>query len=360
MKLGIIGLPQSGKTTLFNALTRGDQPTTTGGGRFEVRTAIVEVPDSRFDRLVTLFNPRKTTRARVTYADINGLEHQDSNGRNKNGLGGPLLNQLGQMEGFLHVVRVFADANVAHPLGSVDPERDISVMDAELLLNDLIIVERRLERLAEDRKRGGLKDRAQNEREAALLERLHSALVAEQPLRDLDLTIEEEKIISGFSLLTRKPVMILLNLGDDQTPPAIQYPHRRSRVTALKGKLEMELSQLPPEDAEVFMAEYGIEKLGLSRVIEFSYELLDRQSFFTVGEDEVRAWAIRCGATAYEAAGAIHTDLQKGFIRAEVIDQAELLTLGGLSEARMKGKLRLEGKEYLVQDGEIVHIRFNI
>ncbi|HSO26463.1 MAG TPA: DUF933 domain-containing protein, partial [Anaerolineales bacterium] len=307
-----------------------------------------------------LFNPRKQTRARVTYADINGLEGQEAGEKGKNGFSGPLLNQLGQMDGFVQVVRVFDDPNAPHSLGEVDPARDVAIMDAELLLNDLLITERRIERLAEERKKGGVKDRTLLERESALLERVHAALAEEIPLRNLALSAEEEKLISGFSLLTRKPMLILFNLGDEQNPPDFVYPHQHSDVAALKGKLEMELAQLPPEDAEIFMAEYGIKKLGMSRVIERSYKLLGRQSFFTVGEDEVRAWTIRCGATAYEAAGAIHSDLQKGFIRAETIDQALLLELGGLSEARAKGQLRLEGKDYLVQDGEIVHIRFNV
>lgn len=354
MRLGIIGLPQSGKTTIFNALTRGDQPVTMSGGRFEVHTAVVDVPDERVDRLSAMFKPERTIYAKVTYADIAGLEGSKSN------LSGPLLNQLTQMDGFVHVVRCFENANVPHPSGSVDPERDIAAMDAELLLNDLIAVERKQERLQEERKKGGGRDKAVIEREIALFDRLHAALTDEKPLRDVEISVEEEKALSGFGFLTRKPVLVLLNLGDGQETPPIAYPHEHSFIAALQGKLEMELAQLSPEEAEMFKDEYGIQELGLHRVIALSYDLLGLQSFFTVGEDEVRAWTVRRGAPAVEAAGVIHTDLQKGFIRAEVAPYADLIALGGMTEARSKGKLRLEGKEYIVKDGDIVHIRFNL
>ncbi len=356
MRLGIIGLPQSGKTTVFNALTRGDQPTTMSGGRFEVHTGVVDVHDTRVDRLSEMFRPQKTIYAKVTYADIAGLD----GAADKSGISGPLLNQLTQMEGFVHVVRCFENASVSHPSGSVDPLRDIINMDNELLLNDLITVERKQERLVEERKKGGGRDRAVIEREISLFEKLHAALVIEKPLREVDLTPEEEKVLSGFGFLTRKPALILLNLSEGQVPPAIDYPHSHTVVTSLQGKLEMELAQLPEDEAEMFMTEYGIQELGLQRVIGLSYDLLGLQSFFTVGEDEVRAWTIKRGTPAVEAAGVIHTDLQKGFIRAEVVRYDDLVSLGGLAEARQKGKLRLEGKEYIVQDGEIMHIRFNL
>jgi len=356
LRLGIIGLPQSGKTTVFNALTRGDQPVTVSGGRFDVRTAVVDVPDERLDRLVELFNPRKITRAKVTYADIAGLEGGASGG----GFSGSLLNQLSQMDGFLEVVRCFEDPNVPHPAGSVDPCRDIAAIDTELLLQDMITVERKLERLASERTRGGGREKALVEREAAVFEKLHAALSSEQPLRAVELSPEEEKLLSGYGFLTRKPILILLNLSEGQTPPDVTCPYQHCSVALLQGRLEMEIVQLPPEEASVFMLEYGIQEPGLNKVIRLSYDLLGLMSFFTVGEDEVRAWTVQRGASAYEAAGAIHTDLQRGFIRAEVIPYAELLALGGLSEARSKGKLRLEGKEYVVQDGEIVHVRFNL
>lgn len=356
MRLGIIGLPQSGKTTIFNALTRGDQPVTMSGGRFEVHTAVVDVPDERVDRLSSLFNPKKTIYAKVTYADIAGLEGSAG----KSGISGQLLNQLSQMDGFVHVIRCFENPNAPHPAGSLDPQRDIASMDAELLINDLIAVERRLERLAEERKKGGGRDRALIEREIELFNRFQEHLAADLPLRDLAISPEDEKMISGFGFLSLKPALVLLNLSDDQTAPQLRYSHQHSAVTNLKGRLEMELAQLSDEDAQMFMSEYGIEELGLSKVIGLSYDLLGLQSFFTVGPDEVRAWTIRRGTPALEAAGVIHSDLQKGFIRAEVVHYQELLSLGGLNEARSKGKLRLEGKEYILRDGEIMHVRFNL
>jgi hypothetical protein len=352
MKLGIIGLPQSGKTTIFNALTRGDTPTTASAGRIEVHTAVVDVPDPRVDKLADMFKPRKTVYAKITYADIAGLE----GGAAKSGISGQLLNQLAQMDGFLHVVRCFESELVPHSAGSVDPARDVDTMLNELLLNDLIAVERKLERLADERRKGG-SDKTVVERQIALFERLQAALSANEPLRALEFTHDEEKELSSYGLLSRKPILTVFNLGEGQSAPSIELDHE---TVALQGKLEMEIAQLPPEDASVFMEEYGIEELSLSRMIGLSYNLLQLQSFFTVGDDEVRAWTLRRGATAHEAAGAVHTDLQKGFIRAEVIPVDELVELGGLSEAKAKGRLRLEGKEYPVQDGEIVHIRFNI
>jgi len=354
MKLGIIGLPQSGKTTVFNALTRGHQPLTTSGGRFDVHTGVVDVPDPRVGKLSEMFKPKKTTYAKVTYADIAGLEGSHT------AISGQLLNVLTQMEGLLHVVRCFENPNVPHPSGGVNPLRDIAAMDAELILNDMVAVERKLERLAEERKKGGGRERAVIERETSQFERFKDTLGRELPLRELELTAEEEKTMAGFGFLTRKPMMVLLNLGEGQPMPPVEYSYAHSTLATLQGKLEMELAQLSPEDAAMFMAEYGIEELGLERVIHLSYNLLGLISFFTVGPEEVHAWAVCRGATAYDAAGEVHTDLQKGFIRAEVIPFDELIALGGLSEARQKGRLRLEGKEYIVHDGEIVHIRFNI
>ncbi len=352
MKLGIIGFPQSGKTTLFNAVTRGNAPTIASAGRIEIHTAVVDVPDGRVDKLSAMFKPRKTIYAKVTYADIAGLD----SGVAKSGLAGPLLNQLTQMEGLIHVVRCFTDENVPVPSGSVDPARDIASMNGELLLNDLIAVERKLERLVEERKKGGT-DKVLNERQTMLFTRLHEVLSAEKPLRGVEISAEEEKFLSGFGLLTRKPMLVLLNLGEGQAAPVIQAG---APVIALQGKLEMEIAQLPPDDAAMFMTEFGISELGLNRMIRVSYDLLDQQSFFTVGEDEVRAWTTRRHATAVEAAGAVHTDLAHGFVRAEVVAYQDLIELGGMNEAKARGKLRLEGKEYVVKDGDIVHIRSSL
>jgi len=352
MKLGIIGLPQSGKTTIFNALTRGNTPTTASAGRFEVHTAVVDVPDVRVDKLSAMFKPKKTIYAKVTYADIAGLE----TGAAKTGISGQLLNQLAQMDGFILVVRAFADDNVPHPAGSVNAPRDVETMLSELLLNDLIAVERKLERLTEEQKKGGT-DKVLNERQSALFNRLHEALNSSTPLRKLEFNDEESRELASFGLLTRKPILTVFNLGEGQSAPTMQLDHPS---VALMGKLEMEIAQLSPDDAAVFMKEYGIEELSLSKMIKLSYDLLQLQSFFTVGEDEVRAWTTRRGASAVEASGEIHTDIQRGFVRAEVVACEDLLSLGGMGEAKTKGKLRLEGKEYIVKDGDIMHIRFNI
>jgi len=352
MKLGIIGLPQSGKTTIFNALTRGNTPTTASAGRIEVHQAVVDVPDPRVDVLSKMFNPKKTIYAKVTYADIAGLE----TGAAKSGISGQLLNQLNQMDALILIVRAFADDSVMHPNGSVDPKRDVNTMLSELLLGDLIAVERKLEKLTEERKKGGT-DKTLNARQTELFEKLNRTLSEERPLRTLEFTSEEQKELSSFGLLTRKPILTVFNLGEGQQAPDVKLDHPS---VALMGKLEMEIAQLGPEDAAVFMEEYGIKELSLNRMINLSYDLLQVQTFFTVGEDEVRAWTTRRGASAQESAGEIHTDLQRGFVRAEVVSYDDLTGLGGMNEAKAKGKLRLEGKEYSVKDGDIMHIRSSL
>jgi GTP-binding protein YchF len=323
-------------------------------GRMEVHTAVVDVPDERVDRLSAMFNPKKTIYAKVTYTDIAGLGSSADKGE----ISGQLLNQLAQMDGFIHVVRCFENPSVVHIHESVDPLRDIQLMDEEFLLNDQIMVERKMEKLGEEQKRFMGRDKAVVEREFTLFSKLQDALNTFTPLRDLELTDEEEKLTQGFGFLSRKPILILLNLGDGQDAPKVDYPHKNSKVVELQGRLEMDLAQLPEEDAGMFMEEYGIKELGLSRLISESYELLGLQSFFTVGEDEVRAWTVRRGAFAPEAAGVVHSDMEKGFIRAEVISYDDMIETGTLAEARNKGKLRLEGKTYMVQDGDILNIRF--
>jgi ribosome-binding ATPase len=358
MKLGIIGLPGAGKTTIFNALTRGDAPTGRNmGGRFDVLTAVVPVPDRRVDRLAELFSPRKVTYAQVFYTDIAGL--QKGMGEN-GGLAGPLLNHLAGLDGLVHVVRAFEDELVPHPDGAVDPLRDLAALDTELILNDLVIVEGKLERLAEGLRKGTLKNRGEALAERARFERLRAALNDEQPLRNLGLDDAEEKALRGYGLLTLKPVLVVFNIGDEQDEVACHYPHAQSAVASLRGRLEAELAQLPADEVTLFMEEYAVAELGLDRVIRYSYALLGLQSFFTVGEDEVRAWTVRRTATAVEAAATIHTDLARGFIRAEVVPYDELLQLGGMAGARAAGRLRLEGKQYQVQDGEIMHVKFNV
>jgi GTP-binding protein YchF len=355
MKLGIIGLPQSGKTTLFNALTRAMQPTGVTG-KLEVHTAVVDVPDVRVDKLSAMFKPKKTIYTKVTYVDIAGLDGSS----NKGGISGALLNQLTQLDGFIEVVRVFEDENVIHINETIDPIRDVHSMDSEFLLNDLISVERKLERLNEEVKRPMGRDKEVVERELVLFNRFHETLSKDIPLRDIEISEYEDKLLSGFGFLSRKPLLIVMNTAEGQSARELTYTHKQSKVVSLQGKLEMDIAQLSGEEAEMFLVEYGIEEPSLSRMIKLSYDLLGLQSFFTVGPDECRAWTVRRGALAPEAAGEIHSDLQKGFIRAEVISYGDLMTLGGMNEAKAKGRLRLEGKEYVVQDGDILNIRFNI
>jgi GTP-binding protein YchF len=352
MRLGIIGLPQTGKTTLFNALTRGSQPTGAASGKIEMHTAVVDVPDPRVDKLAEMFKPKKTIYAKVTYVDIAGLD-----GTNKGSISGALLNQLSQMDGFIHVVRAFTDENVPHVKETVDPLRDITDMDSELVLNDLIAVERKLEHLAEEKKKGAGRDKAVIERELVLFTRFHETLNNDTPLRDIEVSEEEMKLLSGFGFLSQKPMLIVLNLSEGQKVPEVPQLHKNTSLVALQGKLEADIAQLSPEEAQMFLAEYKIEEPSLNRMIRLSYDLLGLQSFFTAGEDECRAWTVHRGATAPEAAGEIHTDLQRGFIRAEVIAYTDLMALGGMVEAKAKGKLRVEGKEYIVQDGDILNIR---
>jgi len=357
MRLGIIGLPNSGKTTIFTALTRGNLPTGAAtSGQFEVNTAVVNVPDPRVDKLSEMYKPRKTTYTQVTYVDVGGLEK----GVGEGGLKGQFRNELAQVDGFVHVVRAFQDENVPHPYETVDPKRDIEILDGEFLLTDLVTVESRIEKLeAELRRKGRTAEKAVTD-EMEVMTRLKNQLEAEQPLRDLGLTEAEIKPLRGYGFLTLKPVLIVLNTDEKNPDITLDYPHEHSKVVALQGKIEAELAQLDPEDAQVFMEEYNIAELSAAKVIRLSYELMSIQSFFTVGEDEVRAWSVSVGATAPEAAGVIHSDLQKGFIRAEVMHYDDLIAAGSEAAMKQQGKLRLEGKDYIVKDGDIVHIRFNV
>jgi GTP-binding protein YchF len=358
MRLGIIGLPGCGKTTVFNALTKGDAPTGQSmGGRFDVLTAVVDVPDERVDVLTKMFKPKKMAYAKVTYTDIAGLQKGIGE---SGGISGPLLNHLATLDGFVHVVRAFEDDNIAHLENTIDAARDLFTLDMEFLFNDLVAVEGKLGRLREGLSKGAFKNKIEAETELALFERLHVVLEEERPLRELELTDEEHKALRGYSLLTLKPVLVVVNIGDTQEELTLDYPYRASLVTNLRGKLEMELAQLEGEDLEMFMEEYTVTELGLDRVISLSYELMSLQSFFTVGEDEVRAWTLNRGAVALDAAAAIHTDLAKGFIRAEIVGYDTLIELGGLPAARTAGKLRQEGKTYVMQDGDVVHVKFNL
>jgi len=363
MQIGIIGLPNSTKTTIFNALTRGQIETAAySSGKLEIHTARVDVPDPRVDILARMFNPRKTTRAYVQYNDIAGLQRGIGE---KGGLDGALLNQLVQSDALLHVVRAFEDENVPHIEETVDPQRDLAILDTELILSDLGVVERRLERLqtALAKRISTPAERDAQLKEQALLQRFKTHLENGQPLRDLDLSDDEARLVKNLALVTLKPQLIVLNTGDravDDARALVHYDHRKTMLATIQGKLEMEIAQMSPEDARAFLAEYGIAEPGLAKVIRLSYALLGLHSFFTVGEDEVRAWTIPVGATAVQAAAAIHTDLARGFIRAEVIAYDDLIAAGDLVAARQRGLLRLEGKEYVVQDGDVISIRFNV
>jgi ribosome-binding ATPase len=353
MRLGIIGLPNSGKTTIFNALTGSSRPTgAVSTGQMEIHTEVVTVPDERVDKLIAMYEPKKHAYANVVLSDFGGLDK----GFGESGLSGQLKNELAQLDGLIHVVRAFEDEGVPHPYETVDLARDIAILDQEFLLSDLVAIEKRLERVQEDLKKGK-KDGA-SEKDQALLERLKEALENETPLRDLEISLEEEKSLRGFGFFSLKPVLVIFNAGDEAKPDnLVAYPHQNAKTISLQGKIEAEIAQLSAEDAALFLEEYGIAESSTKRVLRSAYELLNLQSFFTVGKDEVRAWSVKVGATAPEAAGAIHSDLQHGFIRAEVMAYDALMTLGSEQAVKDAGKMRLEGKTYIVQDGDIVHIR---
>lgn len=356
MRLGIIGIPNSGKTTIFNALTGSSHATNAvSSGQFEVNTAVVTVPDERLKKLSEMYNPKKTVYTTINYVDIGGLDKGISEG----GFKGQVRNELSQVDGFLHVIRAFESDAVPHPYVDVDPQRDLETIDTEFLLEDLLIIERRLERIHDEIRIKGKKVEAGYGEELEILDAMKTQLEADKPLRDLDFDPDNIKMLRGFGLLTLKPVLVVVNLGDEvkEVSEIIKYDHLHSNVVGIQGALEAELAQLDAEDAEMFMEEYGITELSASRVIRLSYELMAIQSFFTVGEDECRAWSVPIGASAPEAAGAIHTDLQRGFVRAEVMQADELLKAGSEVALKQAGKMRLEGKEYIVKDGDIVHIR---
>ena len=360
MKLGIIGLPSSGKTTIFNALTRGDAPTGQSmGGRFDVLTAIVDVRDERIDKLTAMFNPKKTTYARITYTDVAGI--QKGMGES-GGMSGALLNHLATLDGFVHIVRAFDSEMAPHPDGSVNAQRDLEAMDTEFIINDLVVVERRLEKIRDGLRKGATKDKGAAQIELKLFELLYDTLSDEQPLRNLALDDDQLKGLRGYGLLTLRPQLIVVNIDDTQDEVTLDCNHKQTVMANLRGKLEMELSQLgdDPESLEMFMEEYGVTELSLDKVIRLNYDLMGLQSFFTVGEDEVRAWTVKRDATAVQAAGSIHSDLAKGFIRAETIHYDDLMSLGSMAAARSAGKLRQEGKTYLVKDGDIINVKFNL
>ncbi|MEW5989817.1 MAG: redox-regulated ATPase YchF [Chloroflexota bacterium] len=366
MQIAIVGLAASGKTTVFNTLTRGHAETG-GFGGLTLNVGVVKVPDERLDRLATIFHPKKIVHADVTYVDLPAPPPSHEGRVGTEELPAEHLARLRDSDALLHVVRAFEDPSVPHPDGDVDPARDLERLDLEFILADLAMVDRRLERLGSSGRHGTPAEREANEREEVILRRLKEGLEAGRPIRDLGLDVDDAKAIRGFRFLTEKPVLVLLNIGerDIAAGPALVeriaagYVHEHALVEALSAKIEMELGELEPDEAAVFMEELGIAESGLGRVIHLSYRLLGLISFLTAGPDEVRAWPVTAGSSAVDAAGAIHTDLARGFIRAETVAYEDLLALGSMAEARKHGRLRSEGRAYQVQDGDVIEILFS-
>ena len=360
MKLGIIGLPQCGKTTFFNALTQDYNPTgqkVVDGGA-QIDTAIVSVPDERIDWLSTHYHPKKISHAKITFQDISGItSDQESFPRS-------LLTILSQVDGFIHVTRNFDDSNIPHPMQRIDAEEDINILLDEFTINDMLTVERRLEVLNREWDKGSGRSRTEIEYEQKLFQQLHDALETNYGIGAVHLNKQQQKLVSGFGFLTSKPMLIVLN-SDDQSHKqnsiinTNRHGNLKRDAISLMGQLEMEIAQLEPNDASFFMKEYGMSEPVLDKIIESSYKMMSLKSFFTVGSDEVRAWTITDDTSAPQAAGTIHSDMQSGFIRAEVMSCADLKELGSESLVRAAGKWRLQGKEYIVQDGDIMNIRFS-
>jgi GTP-binding protein YchF len=366
MQIAIVGLAGSGKTTVFNTLTRGHAQTG-GYGGMELHVGTVKVPDERLDILAEIFKPKKIVQADVTYFDLPAPPASTEGRVGTEELPADQLARLREADALLHVVRAFEDPAVPHPDGPVDPWRDLERLDLEFILADLSVMEKRIDRLKAAGHHGTAAERESNDRELLLLERLHGPLTDGKPLRGESLAPEEEKSIRGFRFLTQKPVLVLLNVGEADLPRQAEivsgidgrYRHERTLIDALSAKIEMELGELEPDEAAVFMDELGLAESSLARVIRLSYRLLGLISFLTAGPDEVRAWPVPDGSSSVDAAGAIHTDLARGFIRAEVVQYHDLVALKSMAEARKHGKLRSEGKTYTVKDGDVIEILFS-
>lgn len=358
MEVGIMGLAGSGKTTLFNLLT-GIDASPQGGHRGATQVGIARVPDARLDRLSELYHPEKTTPATIRYVDVPGLpeEHRRDSAFN--------VPELRGTDALMVVLRAFDNDAVAHPLVEIDPLRDLRHIEDEFILQDQMVIERRIERIERDLRTRKVPEL---ERERELLQRCLMVLENERPLRGEEFSEAEAKILKGFTFLSSKPVLLVINVGeehigfdptgDDGWADILARP--QTVCTSVCATLEHELTQLGRDDADELMTEYGISDRALDRIIRESYRLLGAVSFFTVGEDECRAWTVIEGTPAVEAAGVIHTDIQRGFIRAEVVSVADLLKAGSLASCRQEGSLRLEGKTYPVGDGQIIHFRFNV
>jgi hypothetical protein len=359
MQIGIVGLPFSGKSTLFQTITRThiDQAAL---AKAEVHHAMVKVPDHRLLRLTTLFSPKRTVHTSIEFVDVAGLKRGESGSTQ---FTTNFLSNVKTNDALVQVVRLFSNDAVPHPDGPIDPLRDISSFETEFLLADLAIVETRIERI---RKQLQKTSDEQAKRELPLMEKCHGLLSAEQPLRESDFGKEELQLLRTYQLLTLKPMLIALNCDESQRPIVNETVRnteaknggKQTKVVSFFGKIEMEMSELPEEEAAVFMAEYGIHESALNTLIREAYGLLGLQSFFTVGDDECRAWTIRKGMTAQEAAGVIHSDFFGKFIRAEVVHYDDFVAAGGsFAKAKESGHWRLEGKEYQVRDGDILSIR---
>ena len=364
--IGIIGLAKSGRTTIFNALTRGEADI----GRYTQADSAphigtVKVPEPRLKVLADMLHPKRVVPASVTYIDIGasvkGLVKDK-------GISGQLLAQLSNADALINVVRAFSDESIPYVEGSLDIERDTASMDLELAFSDLALLERRLERVGVSLKGAKPPERPGLLREQELLMKLKADLEKDVPIRELALTAEEARAIANYQFLTAKPLLVVVNIGEDQLSQAeslpaglnSRYSRPKCRVTTVCGKLEMELAQLDDSAAEALRADFGITEPGVDRIIKLSYELLGLISFFTIVSDEVKVWPVQRGTDAVNAAGKIHSDIERGFIRAEVISYGDLMKCGSLPEARKKGLLRLEGKNYIVQDGDVITFLFNV
>ncbi len=362
MKVAIIGLPMSGKTTIFNALTKGKAQVALYSPSLAPTVGVARVSDPRLVVLEGIFQPKKTVPTEVSYIDIAG----PIKGFGKEGAGGELLNYLTSADALLQVVRTFEDDKVPHPEGSIEPKRDIASLDLELAVSDLTIMERRLEKLETSLKAARAAERESYLKEQLLLQKIKAELEKDVPIRLQGLTKGELKMLANYQFLTAKPMLAVVNIGEEQIPKASQleaevsslYP--QFAVVALCGKLEMELVQLSDTEAREFREAMGLSKPALDRVIDLSYSLLALISFFTTVSSELKAWTIPEGTPAPKAAGKVHSDMERGFIRAEVISYKDLENCGNTAEARKRGLLRTEGKDYIVQDGDVVTFLFNV
>jgi len=365
LETGIIGLPKSGKTTIFNALTHGKAETTAYSGGAAPNIGVAKVSDRRLQVLTDMFHPRRTVPAEITYVDVAAFPRGFGKGE---GISGQLLGHLSRVDALLHVVRVFEDDSIPHVENSIDPARDILTFNMELAFSDLAIQERRLERIVSSLKGARSPEKERLVKEQELLGQIKSALEKEIPVREQKLSSDDMKLISNYQFLTEKPLLVVANIGEDQLSQTgqIETGLRSScsgpgcDVIAICGKLEMELSRLPDEEEKEFRSSLGGGESALEKVIGRTYGLLGLLSFFTVGSDEVRAWTVVRDSPAVKAAGKVHSDIERGFIRAEVVAYEDLVKCGGIGGARKQGLLRLEGKTYPVKDGDVINFLFSV